>query len=91
MRVLISAINAFADVIIMLLFARAICSWFVRPGSGAYRFYQLLEMLTEPIVAPCRRISSRFQTGMFDFSVIIAFLIVMLLRYIIIGVLWTFV
>ena len=80
MQLLVSAINGFADVILLLLVGRAICSWFARPGGTAYRVYQVFVMLTEPVVAPCRMISSRFKTGMFDISVLLAFLLVMVVR-----------
>ena len=87
MSLLISAVSAFAEVLILLLIARAVMSWFVRPGSSVYRLYQTLEMLTEPIVAPCRKITSRFQTGMFDFSIILAFVLVWAARAVIISIL----
>ena len=88
MVLLITAINGFAQVLIYLLLARAICSWFIRGGSGAgYRIYQTLTMLTEPIVAPCRKITQRFPTGMFDFSVILAMFLVMLVKDILIRLL----
>jgi len=90
MKVLISAVNAFAEIIILLLIARAICSWFIKPGSQAYRLYMMLEMITEPIVAPCRKITSRFRTGMIDFSVLLAFLLVIVIRNIVIWALLLF-
>jgi YggT family protein len=89
MSLLINAVGAFADIIIILLLARAIGSWFARPGGGGYNLYRLLETLTEPIVAPCRAITSKFQTGMFDFSVILAFFLVMAVRTLIISILTT--
>ena len=91
MRLLVVAVNWFAQIIIFLLIARAICSWFVRSGSGtAYKFYNVLTMLTEPIVAPCRLITSRFQTGMFDFSVLLAMVLVMIVRNLLISALLFF-
>jgi YggT family protein len=81
------AINGFAQIIIYLLLARAICSWFVRPGSGAYKVYGALSMLTEPIVAPCRKLTQRFSTGMFDFSVLLAMLLVMVLKDVVVRLL----
>jgi len=87
MLLLITAINGFARVLVWLLIARAICSWFIRPGSSAYRVYLALVMLTEPLVAPCRKITQRFPTGMFDFSIIIAFILVEIIRFILISVL----
>jgi len=80
MQVLILAINGFSQIIMMLLVGRAICSWFARSGALAYKAFRFFSMLTEPIVAPCRRITSKFSTGMFDFSVLLAFFLVMIVR-----------
>ena len=91
MVLLIRAIDLFAQIIIYLLLARAICSWFVRPGGTAYRIYQLLTTLTEPVVAPCRLITSKFRTGAFDFSVLLAFFFVMIARDLLIRLLMFFV
>ena len=88
MVLLISAIKGFSQVIMYLLIARAICSWFVRGRSGTgYKIYSTLTMLTEPIVAPCRKITQRFPTGMFDFSVILAMFLVMIVRDVLIRLL----
>lgn len=74
---LIRAISWFAQLIMLLLMARAILSWFARnPSSTVGKIYQVVIRLTEPIVEPCRNLMSRFNTGMFDFSVLIAFFLV---------------
>lgn len=91
MVLLIRAVNWFAEVLMLLLLARAICSWFVRPGSSAYRLYQVFVTLTEPVVAPCRIITSKFRTGMMDFSVLLAMLLVMVARDLLVRILAAFV
>ena len=89
--ILIVTVNWFAEVLIFLLIARAIMSWFVRnPNSSLFNLYQLIIRVTEPIVAPCRVLLSRFNTGMMDFSVLVAFLLISLARNVIIAVLSTF-
>jgi len=90
MRVLISAINGFAQIIMYLLIARAIFSWFAKPGSTIYRIYHVLISLTEPVVAPCRLITARFRTGAFDFSVLLAFFLVMIVKDLLIRLLLFF-
>jgi len=90
MRLLISAISGFAQVIIILLVARAICSWFVQTGGTAYKIYQFLSMLTDPIVVPCRKITSKFNTGMLDLSVILAIFLVMIVSNLLIRALLLF-
>lgn len=75
--VLIRAISWFSDIIIFALLARAIASWFVHDASSQVAgIYGLIITVTEPIVAPIRRFMSRFNTGMLDFSVLIAFFVV---------------
>jgi YggT family protein len=61
----------------MLLLVRALLSWFVRdPYSTLGRFYDFMAQLTEPFVAPCRQLLSRWNTGMIDFSVLLAFFLI---------------
>jgi YggT family protein len=69
----------------MLLVLRALLSWFVTPynmhGQGALQsFYRAVIQITEPVVAPCRRLLSGFNTGMFDLSLVVTMLAVMLIR-----------
>jgi len=91
MGLLISIVNAVAQVMIYLLIGRAICSWFVRGGGTGYKIYMVLTRLTEPVVAPCRRITRRFSTGMLDISVLLAFFLVMIIRYVLVSILTMFV
>lgn len=61
----------------MVFMVEAILSWFVRnPYSNLGKIYVALNRFTEPIVAPCRRFLSRFNTGPMDFSLILAFFLV---------------
>lgn len=86
--ILIKAVNWFAEILIFMLLARAIMSWFVKdPNSSLFNFYQMLIRVTEPIVSPCRKLMSRFNTGMMDFSVLVAFLLISLARNVIITLL----
>jgi YggT family protein len=76
----------------MLLFARAVLSWFVNPHRYTpYGFLQqinaFLIRITEPIVAPCRRLLHNFNTGMFDFSIVVAMLAIQLIRNLIVRIL----
>jgi YggT family protein len=66
------------------ILARVIISWL--PIQKNNRFIILLYQITEPILSPIRRIIERSPIGgnmMIDFSPIIAFLIISLLRNII--------
>jgi len=83
--ILARAVNWFAQILIMILMARAILSWFSQnPYSPVYRYYMMTVRLTEPFVAPCRKLMGRFNTGMFDFSVLLAFFLIEIVAKIII-------
>ena len=70
------------QVYILVLFARAILSWFpLEPGTTFYKVGEVLVRMTEPALAPLRRIVPR--TGMLDLS----FLVLMLILVILISVL----
>lgn len=85
---LINAVSWFADILIFLLLARAILSWFVTgPYNNLYKIYQVLCNITEPIVAPCRNLSMRFNFGMLDLSVFFAFFLVSIARKLIVMIL----
>lgn len=72
--VLIRAISWFAEILIMLLCLRAIMSWFVRDFNTTLgSIYKIVISLTEPFVAPFRKLLANTNTGMLDFSVLIAF------------------
>ena len=61
----------------IVLFVRAIFSWFPPPSGGMATFYRILLDLTEPVLAPLRRVIPA--AGMFDLSflVLIVFLIIL--------------
>jgi YggT family protein len=57
---------------LLILFARAILSWFpAQPGSGLASVTALLERVTDPVIQPVRRVVPR--TGMFDLSFLVVF------------------
>ena len=75
--ILCQAINLFAQLFTWALVARAILSWFARDQySTVGKIYIALIKFTEPVVAPCRQALSRLNTGMFDFSVFLAMILV---------------
>ena len=71
------AVRMFANLLVTALCARAILSWFVRDTySPIGKIYGLLIRFTEPMVEPCRNLLSRFNTGMFDFSLVLAMIFI---------------
>ncbi len=75
--VLILALYWFGQIMTLMLVGRAVLSWFAVPGRDtAGKIYKILVDLTEPVVGPCRKFLSKFNTGMFDFSVLLAMLLI---------------
>jgi len=61
------------NVFLLILVARAILSFFpVRPGTGLASVQSVLAQLTEPVIAPVRRIVP--PAGMFDLSFLVVFI-----------------
>ena len=70
---------ALATAYLVVLFARAIMSWFpVRPGTGISSVYRVLLDITEPVLAPLRRVIP--PAGPFDLSFLVAFIVISILR-----------
>jgi YggT family protein len=65
------------QIYIVVLFLRAIFSWFPPPSGGVATFYRILLDLTEPVLAPLRRVIPA--AGMFDLS----FLVLIVFLYIV--------
>ena len=81
------AIQLFAGLFTWALIARAILSWFARDRySTMGKIYMALINFTEPVVKPCRRALSRLNTGMFDFSVFLAMILVQAVANILVNI-----
>jgi len=77
-QVLCALLSAYLVVLIL----RAILSWFpIRPGTTMAAIARLLTDLTEPVVAPVRRMIP--PAGMFDIAFMVVFFGVIILRSII--------
>ena len=88
-QTLVFAIYLFGEVITSAMLIQAILSWFVRDRySPLGKLYMLLSSFTEPIVAPCRRLLSRVNTGMLDFSLLLALVVVQLVTNILIRIVY---
>ena len=69
---------ALVTVFILILFLRVILSWFPPPTGGGATFYRILLDLTEPILAPLRRMIPPI--GMLDLSVTILLIFLWVVR-----------
>ncbi len=89
--ILIYAIYLFSNILVAALVIRALMSWFVRDAySPVGKIYGALIRFTDPIVDPFRRFLSRFNTGMFDFSLLLAMVVIEMVANIIIRLLVIF-
>ena len=76
---LISFVSLLSTVLYIALLARVLLSWFqVGPNSPFYPVLAILYQVTEPILAPIRRVLPRF--GMMDFSPIVAFILLSIVQ-----------
>ena len=72
-------INTLANIMWFAILARVILSWFkIGPSSPFYPIAKVAHQITEPILAPIRRMLPKM--GMFDFSPIVAFILISLIR-----------
>ena len=70
--------GALVTVYLVILILRAVFSWFPVPEGGAATFYRILLDLTEPVLAPLRRIIP--PVGMFDLSFTVVIIFMFILR-----------
>jgi len=77
MAALVELINALLYVMIWLIIARSLMSWF--PNARQNRIVDLLYQITDPILLPLQRIVPRL--GMIDISPIVAVLILVGLQW----------
>lgn len=81
-----SILNGLFNVLYVILLARIIVSWFpARPGSILIDIYEVLYAITEPFLAPLRRIIPPM--GMLDLSPLVLLLLLRLFRSLLLGML----
>ena len=74
MEVFLNFIRLLCEVLTFAIFIRVILSWFVtRPNTLTI----ILDKITDPILAPLRRIIPR--AGMFDFTPLVAIILLQLI------------
>ena len=74
-----SLVCAFLTVYLVVLFARVVLSWFpIREGTVMAQVHSMLFEVTEPVVAPVRRVIPA--AGMLDLSFLLVSVGIILLR-----------
>ena len=77
MTIFVSIIRVLGDVLTILILLRVVVSWYSpRPTNILVR---ILHLLTEPILAPLRRIIPR--VGRFDFTPLVAIILIQSIYY----------
>jgi YggT family protein len=73
-------LHVLINIYLVVLFARAVTSWFPppRPGTPFSFVTQILRDLTEPLLAPLRRVIP--PAGPFDLSFMVLFFILLILQ-----------
>ncbi|MDD7183126.1 MAG: YggT family protein [Peptostreptococcus porci] len=77
MEVLKIALIKLIDIIIWVVIAKSILSWF--PGTQDSKFYRVLDDFTSPIEIPVRKIFGRFMTGPLDFTPMVVIIVLMII------------
>jgi YggT family protein len=76
---LVYFVNALFTVLTWAIIGRALLSWFpLRPGNPFYPLALILHQITEPILAPMRRIIPTI--GMIDISPLIALFLLQIIQ-----------
>jgi YggT family protein len=75
----------FLQVVMYLIFGRALLSWFIRDPRNP--IMKLLLTLTEPILSPIRALLFKLKIGgnMIDFSPLVALLLIQMLSAMVLG------
>lgn len=85
MSFIVQILYVFVSVMMLLMFGRAILSWFIKDRSNP--LVRFLHDVTEPMLVPVRGLLNNlgFGGGMIDFSFIIVYLILISLQSLLAG------
>lgn len=82
MNFLVGAIVNFLALLELLVFVDAIMSWFIKPRSNEVS--RIIGIIVDPILKPCHNLQAKFISNVpFDFSPVIALLLIELIKTII--------
>ncbi len=84
---IIDIVNYAFSIYSFILLARVLVSWF--PVDPYNPIIRLLHQLTEPLLAPIRRVLP--PTGMLDLSPIVGFIVIVIAQRLVVGLLASFV
>lgn len=82
MPIITIALIKFFDLLTWIILIQCLMSWF--PEARMSRIYEILSMITEPIMGPIRNILFRYIDIPIDFSPIVAFFLISMVKKIVI-------
>ena len=85
MLVISRAVYGLLGIVSWVIIIKSLLTWFPNGGGKAY---DILSTITEPIEAPIRNIMSRYNTGIIDFTPMVALIVIMLLRNILLSAMY---
>ncbi|MEG0050842.1 MAG: YggT family protein [Terrisporobacter sp.] len=74
------------NILTWLIVIQCLMSWF--PGARMSKVYEVINMFTEPLVGPIRDLLFKYINIPIDFSPIVAFFIISILKNLIISIAW---
>lgn len=74
------------NILTWLIIIQCLMSWF--PGARYSKVYEILSMFTEPLVGPIREVLFRYIDIPIDFSPIIAFFVISIVKNLIYSLVW---
>jgi len=74
------------NILTWLIIIQCLMSWF--PGARYSKVYEILSMFTEPLVGPIREVLFRYIDIPIDFSPIIAFFVISMVKNLIYSLVW---
>ncbi|WP_304205439.1 YggT family protein [Peptostreptococcus russellii] len=77
MSILKVALQYLINIIVWVIIAKSILSWF--PGAQDSKLYTVLDDFTEPVEGPIRRVFGKYMSGPFDFTPMIAIIFLMII------------
>lgn len=78
MGIIGTALGYLFDILIGVIVVRSLLTWF--PGGYQSQLYDMLSRITYPIEEPIRNIMDKYSSGPFDFTPLVAILLLTVLR-----------
>ena len=81
------------NILTVILFIRSVLSWIVYSGNQysreLHKIYDVLGRITEPVVAPVRKLLSRFvRPGPMDLAPMVTFFLILIVRRVVTAILY---